>query len=211
MKVAAPWRLKGEGYIFLYNFPKEFVEHECFLPDELEHRFQGGMGAMMLVDYHESPVGPYQELLLIPGAFAVGKLKRQSITKIYVSTQESIENGKRNWAIPKELAEFTSTKNGREERITVRKGKRIILDISLERGFLPFPVLTSLLPFPLLQFGPRGTYLTCFQGHGVGKRARIVDLSAGIGLFPDVSRFRPLTGIKINNFSIIFPEAEIKK
>jgi hypothetical protein len=57
-------------------------------------------------------VWAYDELLLIPGEFHVPVAKERGatyarVTRIYVSTAASVFNGRRNWSIPKRLADFT--------------------------------------------------------------------------------------------------------
>lgn len=61
------------------------------------------------------PVGPYDELIYVPGLFSrrprqplrTGRTAAEpieyfpSITRIYVSTDESVYNGRKNWGIPK--------------------------------------------------------------------------------------------------------------
>lgn len=77
------------------------------MPGSLRASFVGGYGALMLVDYSESNCGPYRELLLIPGSFRVRDKTLASISRIFVSTTESLASGRRNWGIPKELADFS--------------------------------------------------------------------------------------------------------
>ncbi|KAF9445545.1 hypothetical protein P691DRAFT_675398 [Macrolepiota fuliginosa MF-IS2] len=69
--------------------------------------FIGGQGLVQLVSYSESPVGEYDELIYIPGRwkYSNGEVGFR-ITRIYVSTKESTENGRRNWNIPKQVANF---------------------------------------------------------------------------------------------------------
>ncbi|NOS55010.1 MAG: hypothetical protein HOP37_01990, partial [Cyclobacteriaceae bacterium] len=114
---SAPWKLTGSGYILLYRFPKAFVAEHGFLVDFQKEKFVSGWGAVMLVDYKTSPVGPYRELLFIPGIFSFNKKKVFSISKIYVSTQNSVINGIENWGIPKELADFRWSKERSSEHI----------------------------------------------------------------------------------------------
>jgi hypothetical protein len=45
-------------------------------------------------------------LLYIGGTLKFGQKRHYSISKIYVSTQDSIDNGQKNWGIPKEMAHF---------------------------------------------------------------------------------------------------------
>ena len=106
----APWNLRGKGYIFLYKFKKDFVGQNGNVPSFLDGAFAGGFGSVMLVDYEESDAGPYGELLFIPGKFRFGGQKLDTISKIYVSTMESVVNGRANWGIPKEKADFSFEK-----------------------------------------------------------------------------------------------------
>jgi hypothetical protein len=117
----APWKLTGNGYILLYRFTKAFVAEHGFLADFQKEKFVSGWGAVMLVDYQSSPVGPYHELLFIPGLFSFNKKKVFSISKIYVSTQSSVVNGIENWGIPKEFAEFHWGKKQISDRIAILK------------------------------------------------------------------------------------------
>jgi hypothetical protein len=52
--------------------------------------------------------GPYDELILIPGLFDVPHKAdtRRRITRIYVSQNDTVWNGRHNWNIPKHLARF---------------------------------------------------------------------------------------------------------
>jgi hypothetical protein len=72
-----------------------------FLGAENAASFKGGVGAVMLVHYEKADCGPYDELLYIPGFFEHNGKNYMRITKIYVSTKESVEWGRRNWAIQK--------------------------------------------------------------------------------------------------------------
>lgn len=59
-----------------------------------------------IIRYRETPVGSYDELAILPGTFSgVGsdgdKKRDLRITGIWVSTKETLINGRRNWNIPK--------------------------------------------------------------------------------------------------------------
>ncbi|KAK6814561.1 hypothetical protein RU639_009392 [Aspergillus parasiticus] len=81
-----------------------------FSDPEKSGKFEGGFSLCMIVRYLESPVGPYDEILWAPGVFQDPRqdksVKRYRITRIYVSSPDSIYNGRRNWNIPKTLAKF---------------------------------------------------------------------------------------------------------
>jgi len=93
-----PWKLEGRGIILLYNLKKS-----CLSPylSTIDAHHLGGFSVLMLVDYQTSPIGPYHELLFIPGKFRMGKTSGYHISFIRVSTEISTINGTHHWAIPK--------------------------------------------------------------------------------------------------------------
>ncbi|KAE9386845.1 hypothetical protein BT96DRAFT_506844 [Gymnopus androsaceus JB14] len=115
----SPWKLKCRTWILLTSplkskkvdgklaalFPAGWAApFEC---DALaEGEFLGGPGMVALVQYTESPVGPYDELAYTPGKYSLldtsdnSKIDGTRTTRIYVSTKESTANGRRNWNIP---------------------------------------------------------------------------------------------------------------
>lgn len=102
--VPPPWDLNGSGIVLLYRFPASFIRR--WAPDVPAQRDQ--IGAVMCVRYSASGVGPYHELLFIPGRVAAGGQRGWTISRIYVSTQASVASGIANWAIPKQLADFST-------------------------------------------------------------------------------------------------------
>ncbi|MFC4427409.1 hypothetical protein [Deinococcus navajonensis] len=83
-----PWRLIGRGLLALYA-----------------PAYRHPPGALMLVRYAASPVGPYDELLWLE--WASGLLRgRPVVRNIVVSSEDSVFWGRHNWALPKRLASF---------------------------------------------------------------------------------------------------------
>ncbi|EMD87117.1 hypothetical protein COCC4DRAFT_41318 [Bipolaris maydis ATCC 48331] len=118
----APWdKLKAESYslfLKLSELPKgTYDEFEASWADEKENgAFKGGLGAVIVVRYTETPVGPYDEIIFVPGNFTTPLLpptpssipaKALRISRIYVSQRTTTYNGRLNWNIPKHLARFT--------------------------------------------------------------------------------------------------------
>lgn len=70
--------------------------------------FRGGLGMIQIVRYFSTPVGPYDELLLVPGYFEVPPRAetRARCTRIYVSQKDTCYSGRFNWNIPKHEARF---------------------------------------------------------------------------------------------------------
>ncbi|CAE6488302.1 unnamed protein product [Rhizoctonia solani] len=72
-----PWTLQAEAWWILPAIPMPWQAKE--LPkgaldiqegdtfQELQASYQGGLGTIQLIRYHSSPVGPYDELLYVPG------------------------------------------------------------------------------------------------------------------------------------------------
>ena len=89
-----PWQLRGQGYIILIRCSREFSETLCGWTCRVwPGAALGGIGTVMVVDYSESAVGPYRELLLVPGRFDVEGRKRFAVTDILVSSQ--VQRGQR--------------------------------------------------------------------------------------------------------------------
>lgn len=207
----APWELRGKGYIFLYKFSRTFVKEHGNVPAFLDGGFAGGFGSVMLVDYEQSDAGPYGELLFIPGKFRFGGKRLDTISKIYVSTQESVVNGRANWGIPKEPADFSfEDLGGGVEKASVTVNGQAAAQFTLKSGKLSFPVSTKLLPFPLVQEYEGKRYFTSFSGKGKGHFARVKDVKIDPALFPDVSLCRPIAVIRVDPFNITFPVAGIE-
>jgi len=210
-RVPPPWVLRGSGYILLYKFPKDFAIEEGRIPPFLAASFAGGLGAVMLVDYAESNAGPYSELLFIPGRFRYRGKKLDCITKIYVSSLESVVNGWENWAIPKEQADFVfaTQEDQGTETVLITRGGEPVLDVKLKHGGISFPIHTALLPFPLVQERDDKLYYTSFTGRGTAQFAHIKELRVNPELFPDIHPYHPLMSMRIDHFAITFPPAQV--
>ncbi|KAI9714577.1 MAG: hypothetical protein M1812_006382 [Candelaria pacifica] len=115
-----PWTCKCEAYWLTFYARGPLPEHQ-YAPLEASSsswidpqkcgQFKGGLGMIQIVRYSETPVGSYDELLIIPGNFDVPGTKESHlrITRIYVSQKETCYNGRKNWNIPKHLARFSFT------------------------------------------------------------------------------------------------------
>jgi hypothetical protein len=201
-----PWKLKGEGIIMVFRFKKEWVEENGFLNENQKGNFKGGLGFVMLVNYSESPVGPYKELLFIPGKFKSNNL--QSITRIFVDSELSTENGRFNWGIPKETVPMIWQKNGHEETIGIGTEDDPVLFCKISSGGIPFPASTKIIPINLYQELEGKGFYTKPNGSGWGKLAKIESLRVDKDHFPDISKVKPLFCFKVNPFTMHFPLPE---
>ncbi|KAK1982020.1 hypothetical protein LZ30DRAFT_591432 [Colletotrichum cereale] len=123
----APWTLKGTVYAITFVPPSTDLPTKAFAPLErqfasaTEGEFIGGLGMIQIIRYTESPVGPYDELLIVPGFFKYNHTEAASgiaqertnvrVSRIYVSQKYTCWNGRTNWNIPKHLARFDWTEN----------------------------------------------------------------------------------------------------
>jgi hypothetical protein len=187
--IPAPWTLTGEGFILLYRFPRDFAGIQS-----------GGLGTVMLVDYATSPVGPYRELLLIPGHTGRG----YTITHIFVSTMESVVNGRHNWAIPKEQADFDVIAIGERTRRWHITAENTEIDLTLTRISPHIPINTRWSPVQpaLIQDNRLKT-----SPHGSGKVALARLDRASVSGWPNFSIHNPLVALESRDFQLIFPPA----
>ncbi|GAC68347.1 acetoacetate decarboxylase family protein [Gordonia soli] len=76
----------------------------------------------MMVDYVDSPVGPYREVLASPALLAPGRrfgpLPRLQVPFIAVDSERSVHGGRSHWSLPKVLAEFTGDVTDRSTAVT---------------------------------------------------------------------------------------------
>lgn len=112
--VAPPWNLTGDVYFFSWwssstagqNLPDHAyspLESGAEFATSPSSRPVGGLGMVQILRYRDSPVGPYDEMLVVPGSFdwtrdnsagtpEVGRNPR--ISRIYVSQKRSCYNGR---------------------------------------------------------------------------------------------------------------------
>ncbi|WP_435356701.1 acetoacetate decarboxylase family protein [Emticicia sp. SJ17W-69] len=213
MQAPPPWTLKGNGYIFIYHFPKEFVEKFGFLAEYQRDSFKGDfVGTVMLVDYETSAVGPYRELLFVPGRMNFSNKKLFSISKIYVSSDDSVWNGNKNWGIPKELADFKITKPNEKESIieVIIEGKKFF-KVHLRNHSFSFPITTKFFPLKLAQKQSKDLLITNSPAKGKASFAKIIDIEVDSTFFPPISQLKPLSILAVKDFEMTFPAPVVLK
>ncbi|KAF2731602.1 hypothetical protein EJ04DRAFT_442670 [Polyplosphaeria fusca] len=183
-RALAPWTTKSECYwmfVTLKSLPKGMygeVERKGW--DESGGEFKGGLGCVMVVRYRETPVGSYDELMIIPGNFTVPQpasrppkipKKALRIARIYVSQRTTTYNGRLNWNIPKHLARFsfsappTPAGSSPPESLTIKvfppgtidgdgRGPFFAATLQPFRWIPSIPVSTNWLPLSTTQVQP---------------------------------------------------------
>lgn len=185
-----PWTLRGSGLIALYG------------PGAGQ-----GPGALMLVRYASSPVGRYDEWLwLAPVRSPRGW--RPGIRRIGVDSPASLEWGRRNWAIPKELAAFRWTRDRAELRqpngdrlARLRFGGMLGATVPFSLAWLPRPWRT------LAQQDARGWRWTTVHGQGRVRLARLQVEEAPA--LPGLGNRTPWLVLGVPEFRLVFPAAHL--
>lgn len=210
----APWSLAGQGYIFVLRLPQDLLDHGSFVPTGWKRSSRTRIAYAMFVDYAHSDVGPYHELLYIPGAFRFGAESRLSITRIYVSSQASVINGRRNWGIPKDRCDFDVNYSDARDQVVLRgdDGRGFAeLDLQAFGPRLPAPghwTPPSWRTLAQEREGRRYTYTPSARGHF--RFARVRQWRFDPALFPDLARGRVLAAIKLTDFQMRFPLSRIE-
>ncbi|MFY0689368.1 MAG: hypothetical protein JXQ90_19510 [Cyclobacteriaceae bacterium] len=195
-----PWRLKGKGYIFVYSFSKHKLDSHFTSLDYL-----GGLTLLMLVDYSESNIGPYHEMLLIPGKSRFNGITGYHISHIHVSTEISTINGRANWGIPKTTLPFQVDEGLRNWRIGDSS------DVQVRPTSLQLPVFTHFLPYQLIQQLNETVYKLRPSAWGTAGLAKLDNFNSDLPGFELLNNEKPLIGLYANKFHLTFPNPKTFK
>jgi len=192
----APWTLHAEGYAFALK------------------RAEGGLALALFVDYASSPVGPYRELLLIDRTVALAGRRLPTISKIYVSSQASVDNGRRNWGIPKELATF-AIDQPREgvDRVTMHADGKLAVELAIQRGRLSLPVATWIIPPRVRTLGQEldgRSYEVTLRGRGRVHTASLLHAWSDGERFAKLAPERVVAVARVSKVNLTFPEALVR-
>ena len=201
MLTPAPWHVTGRGFILVYRFTQNFIRESCFLSEKFKTLKWSGLGYVMIVDYKDSPVGPYHELLIMPGKARFNQTRRNTISKIYVDSKESMLNGRNNWGIPKELTEFIWTENNGCHFIEIGSNPKWF-KITVETGSIPFPIDTRLLSIHLHQELEKIIFKVSPICNGQGHFAWLKQIKVDPHYFPEISLQKPLLALYANPFKL---------
>lgn len=203
----APWSLVGKAFVLLYHFPKAFSQKYGFLKNYQKKSLKGFVGAVMLVDYSSSDIGPYRELLFMPGVCGINGRITFTISKIYVSSYDSVWNGQTNWGIPKELADFSVMNNpDGSTTFDVAMNESIFFHAELQAGGFSFPVSSRVLPFFSLtqQFGDH-RYRTRPKVSARAEFSFLRHIESRPEYFPPIHQLNPLAILHLKDLRMKFP------
>lgn len=208
----APWNLRGEAFFAALRLPPE-LRHDALLPPSTATGGQlTGPAFLMYVDYHEVDCGPYRELLFSPGAMVcLDGVRRPTITRILVSTYESVINGRNLWGIPKDRADFHVESDGTRTGVTVTREGRVLARLTFGAHGPALPASVNLLPGGLRTVAQhwRGQeYRITLKGSGRVRFAKLHELQCDDDYFPDLNTAKVRAALQLRPFHMVFPPAE---
>ena len=212
MDAPAPWSLKGRAYVCALALPDSLRRQQGGTAAALGPA-SGGLGMVMLVDYQRSEVGPYRELLFMPGPcrFPDGQ-RRWSIGRIYVSSDDSAVNGNRNWGLDKRVASFQVAPGRHGERVTVHYQEREIARLTLKPRGPALPILGPWLPDRWRRLGQIRDQRCFTFSPSVRGRLGFATLSDAWGNgddFPQLQHGVSRGALYLPDFRMNFPKANI--
>jgi hypothetical protein len=212
-RVPAPWSLRGHAWMVVLRLPAGDPARTAFVPPELRASVRSAFSVLMCVVYDEAPCGPYRELLFIPGTMNFGDGRHPSISRILVSTWDSVVNGRSNWGIPKDRANFDWARNagGDHWRVTSDGRELCSLEFAEPTG-VRLPLRSSWMPRRLGTLAQRldgRTYYYRPEATGDLRLCRVRQWRFDPELFPDLSRATVLTALRIEGFTMAFPVARV--
>lgn len=208
--IPAPWQLYGEGFILNYWVSPQLSR--VWQAFGIHPTWMGKLIQVMVVQYQHSPIGPYDEILILDHHLSF-KGRRSTIPLIYVSTAASVQGGRENWGIPKQLAQFEWLRTQEDVYVQIKNATgELSLNLPLNASGLPITVNTHHLPHALLSiqqsFNDRH-YRFSPQASGQAIRLQHAKWQVEGQLFPDFSLAKPMGSFHIPRFQMQFPVADI--
>lgn len=198
-----------------WRLPGGLVESRAFAPPELAGRYVGHYSVVVLVDYEQSNAGPYREIFIAPGAYRFFDGREYlSITKIYVSTMVSVVNGRANWGVPKELADFDIHRTQPDhETYTAAIGGRPFFEMELKSYPPSLPATSRVMPPRMLRFaqlldGKVFTFALSLSGSM--RFSRVVRSKIDPAHFPDLAEGRLLAAVRLSRFTMGMPVPSVR-
>lgn len=211
--VAPPWHLEGDGLILLLKGRQGASDPRWYAMADSGELARPGIGMLMFADYWRSEAGPYRELLFMPGRFRSGDRLLWSITRILVSSTASVDGGRANWGIPKELGDFGLSQDpDGSRRLRVTQEGRTVADLAWRPRGPGLPVSSRLLPpawRTLIQRLDGRQFLLTPSARGAMGSARIERLQTDPAMFPALGPQEVMAAFAVPRFEMTFPPARV--
>lgn len=211
-----PWILHGSGLILVLK-KGSLPNAKWGFDDAIAGSLKTKTRLLMIVDYTQAPCGPYKELLVIPGTLDFDGKRLWSISDIWVTSHSSVDNGRRNWGIPKQIATFEGggasglTEEGVAFCVKDADGG-VLLDISCQPLGPSLGFKSTWLPQSFMAMGQQldgHRYFYSLTGNGKSRMAKVVAIRQAGGVFSGLHRSDVLAAIRVEPFEMVFPEPEV--
>lgn len=206
-----PWLLKGEAYVLNYWLNPHLLRQST--PLKLSFSRFGRVVQVVLVRYHQTPFGAYDELFILDHPL-ISKRCMSSIPKIFVSSPLSIESSQKLWGIHKELAEFSWEDTGHLQHCTIKyQHKQLRISLKRTKQARTFYINSHHLPKAMLTIGQYWNdqhfqFTPQLRGH-ISKLHQ-TEWHDHHKVLPEFSKARYLQSFYSPNFQLLLPEAHIK-
>jgi hypothetical protein len=211
----APWQLQASAYVLAVRMPEDVLDTAAFVPPSLAGKRCGHTAYVLFVDYRQANCGPYRELLVAPAVYDFGEGHYPSITRIFVSTYDSVVNGRINWGLPKDRADFTIERgNDNVDTVRVSRDGHVFANMRFKSYGLTFPVTSALLPAglrTLMQHWQGKSYRFTLSAKGALRMAKLVEWTFDPTMFPDLARGKVLMAGYFPSFDMTFPVATVRE
>jgi len=150
--VPAPWTLTGEAWAVPLLQHADDVA--AYVPPGCSIVAWRGWtpGGYVCVDYHNSPVGPYREIIFVPALVRHGWQWGFHVSHIYVDNTESVAGGRGNWWLPKELLAFDIKKHDSAMLFRAEhQAQPVASGVFTDNGRISLPFTNRWVPLHLLQ------------------------------------------------------------
>lgn len=145
----APWSLHGHAFLLPTLKVSTVKQYDVNPLHGAKH--WGLIGAVILVKYPETSIGPYSELIFTSGLHRLGSHVGFHISQIYVDSQASVNGGRANWAVPKKLATFDWQTQGGQQHVKVSRPNtnQPFFTASFKQSQFSIPASSVVVPPPL--------------------------------------------------------------
>jgi hypothetical protein len=137
-----------------------------------------------------------------------GKLRRYfSISRIFVSSWESVVGGRANWGIPKDRADFHIEQRPEgEDVLSVSVDGETACEMVARPGLFRWPwVNNRFFPITLMQQWEGQSFFISLRMRTAIEWLSVKSLTCNPALMPDVSDIQPIGALKLDRFRITFP------
>ncbi len=105
--IAPPWHVRGRATLEIAQYPLESVRPYVPADIDIVQTWPGyTVGAVAFIAYDDTPVGPYNEVVIAPALVRHRDDFSLWVAAIDVDSESSRRNGRFNWGLPKKIRQF---------------------------------------------------------------------------------------------------------